>query len=202
MNILPISTIIFDLSEVLIAGLIGIEKVLSSRLQIAPETILPALGGQLLQELCCGQFGEDVYLSRLLEQQQWDISNTEIQTLIRKNFHQQVPGMEQLLLTLAGRYQLVLLSDHAPEWINYIQQVHPFLEIFSHQIFSYQLKQTKREPSTFLKVLAAIRQQPDQCLFIDDSAANISAAGTVGIKGIQFINSTQLVQELTKLNLL
>jgi HAD superfamily hydrolase (TIGR01509 family) len=202
MNNSPISTIIFDLSEVLIAGLIGVEKVLSPRLQIAPETILPALGGPLLQELCCGQFGEEVYLSRLLEQQQWNIPSTEIKALIRENFHQQVPGMEQLLLTLAGRYQLVLLSDHAPEWINYIQQVHPFLEIFTHQIFSYQLKQTKREPSTFLKVLATIRQQPDQCLFIDDSAANISTAGTIGIKGIQFINSTQLVQELTELSIL
>lgn len=202
MTMTPISTIIFDLSEVLIAGLLGVEEVLSPRLQSPPETILSAFGGHLLHELCCGRLTEDIYLSQILEQQQWPIPSQDIKALIRENFQRQVPGMESVLSTLARRYQLILLSDHASEWVNHIQQIHPFLETFNYQFFSYQLNQTKREPSTFLKVLATIQKQPGQCLFIDDSVLNVSTAETVGIKGIQFINSLQLIEELTKINVM
>ncbi|MGD9202251.1 MAG: hypothetical protein PVI26_11850 [Chitinispirillia bacterium] len=39
-------TIMFDLSEVLICGLIGIEKDLSQILNIPKDTILPQFGGK------------------------------------------------------------------------------------------------------------------------------------------------------------
>ena len=44
-------TIIFDLSEVLISGLLGIERPLSEELQILEEKVLPAFGGGLLEAL-------------------------------------------------------------------------------------------------------------------------------------------------------
>ncbi len=193
---MPFSTLIFDLSEVLIAGLHGIEKVLAPRLQVGSELILPALGGHLLHQLCCGQITEDVYLSKTLEQQGWDIPQAEMKALIRENFHQHIPGMKELLFTLSNRYQLVLLSDHALEWVEYIHQIHPFLDVFTHQFFSYEIKQTKREHSAFLHVLTAIQREPDQCFFIDDNSLNVSVAQNVGIRGIQFFSSEQLSQEL------
>jgi hypothetical protein len=58
-----IRTIIFDLSEVLIAGLLGVEHILSPRLSLPPETILAALGGGSLRELCRGLITEEEYLA-------------------------------------------------------------------------------------------------------------------------------------------
>lgn len=107
--------------------------------------------------------------------------------------------MAELVNNLALQYELVLLSDHASEWVKHIQQIHPFLEIFTFQFFSYQLGQTKRQPSTFLRVLDTIHKQSGQCLFIDDNPANILAAEITGIKGILFVNSEQLVQELANM---
>ncbi len=197
---MPYSTLIFDLSEVLIAGLYGIEKMLAPRFQVDPKLILPALGGQILHELCCGQITEDVYLSKIIKQQGWDIPITEMKALIRENFHRHIPGMKELIVTLSDRYQLVLLSDHALEWVKYIHQIHPFLDVFTHQFFSYQIKQTKREPSTFLHVLAAIQSEPDQCFFIDDNLLNVSVAQGVGIRGIQFFSTGQINQRLEQID--
>lgn len=69
-----IRTIIFDLSEVLIPGLIGIEEPLSVRLQVASEEVLAAFGGRLLEDLCRGNLSEDVYLSRIVRAERWEIS--------------------------------------------------------------------------------------------------------------------------------
>jgi FMN phosphatase YigB (HAD superfamily) len=75
--------------------------------------------------------------------------------------------MQDLLRSLAGRYELALLSDHAREWVDFIRQQHPFLEFFSHQFFSYELRHTKRERITFLTVLHKLGARR-RCVFVDD----------------------------------
>lgn len=121
----------------------------------------------------------------------------ELKEVIRNNFRKPVPGMTPVLLALSQKYQLVLLSDHALEWIQDIRQMHPFFGFFQYQFFSFQLQQTKREASTFTKLLDIIQKPPEACLFIDDSAQNVSAAENSGIKSIRFSNASQLLQELS-----
>jgi len=192
----PPRTLIFDLSEVLIAGLLGIEKPLAARLRIDEPTVLPAFAGQFLEDLCCGRLSEDEYLALILQSQRWVIAAAEVKRIIRENFHQRVPGMEDLVAQLARRHELFLLSDHAAEWVAYIRGVHPFLEIFKTRFFSFELKQTKREPSTFQKVLAAVGRRPDECLLVDDSALNLRAAADIGLPGIRFTSADALARDL------
>lgn len=197
-----IDTLIFDLSEVLIAGLVGIERPLSDLLQMDKKLILQAFSGQHLQDLCCGFLTEDDYIGQIFHEQGWNISPDEVKQIIRNNFHHRVPGMGALVEHLAKRYGLVLLSDHAQEWIGYIQGIHPVLDLFPVQIFSFQLGQIKRQPSTFEKVLEQIAHAPKQCLFIDDSPLNIDAAASVGIQGVRFTTANALVDELVSRSLL
>lgn len=89
-------TLIFDLSEVLIAGLDCIEKPLASRLRADEQAVLAALGGQPLQDLFCGTMTEDKYLSVITRREQWDIAPEEIKLIIRENFRHRVPGMVML----------------------------------------------------------------------------------------------------------
>ncbi|MBI1878851.1 MAG: HAD-IA family hydrolase [Chloroflexi bacterium] len=192
-----IQTLIFDLSEVIISGLVGIELPLSKKLQLPAEKILAAFGGTPLQALCCGELTEDEYLRQVLLAQQWSLSPVELKQVIRQNFHEQIPGTVPLLETLAGHYELVLLSDHAREWVEYIRAVHT-LAMFKFIFFSYEIGQTKRTPSTFQKVLKQIGRRPEACLFIDDSLTNIKAAEAAGITGIQFESAAQLRQALAQ----
>jgi HAD superfamily hydrolase (TIGR01509 family) len=97
---------------------------------------------------------------------------------------------------LASRYELALLSDHAREWVAYVQSIHPFLKRFRHTFFSYDLGRTKRDPQAFLTVLDVTSVPAHRCLFIDDNPKNVNVAESVGIPGIRFVNAEQLAAEL------
>ena len=197
-----ISTIIFDLSEVFIAGLIGVEEHLTDRLQMPAVEVLSAFRCELLDELCCGVISEDAYLSHLLQRHGWAITEDELKALIRQNFHRKVPGMDAVLSVLLGHYHLVLLSDNAFEWVSYIEQVHPFLTTFDARFFSYQIGQIKRDSSTFIKVLSAIGRSAEECVFVDDNPANVSAATSAGLQATVFFDSGQLLKYFRTLSLI
>jgi putative hydrolase of the HAD superfamily len=191
-----IQCIIFDLSEVLIAGLVGVEEELSQVLPVPQEQILPCFGGDWLEELLVGNISEDTYLKHIIARERWVVGTTRLKTAIRNNLHKEVAGSLVILTKLAYRYELVLLSDHAREWIAYIKSIHPFLERFKHTFFSYDLKRTKRDPEAFLQVLDVTSVPPHRCLFIDDNPNNVNVAESVGIPSILFVNAEQLAAEL------
>ena len=196
-----IQTIIFDLSEVLIAGLFGIEIPLAGRLRVPSSTILTAFGGDLLQELCCARLSEDEYLERVIRRQGWSISPEHLKAIIRHNFRRTVPGMQRVLDRLKPRYELVLLSDHALEWMAYIQMTHSFFDKFGALFFSYELGQTKSDPRTFVRVLDELGRKVGQCLFVDDSERNVAAARSVGLPSVRFVDAAQLVRQLYRMGL-
>lgn len=195
---MKVRSIIFDLSEVLIAGLVGIERELSQELSVPEDEVLRCFAGNLRDELFMGNISEDTYLRQIVAREQWRIGTARLKTVIRDNFHNKVEGTLPILTKLASRYELVLLSDHTKEWIAYIEPVHPFLEMFEHTFYSYELGKLKKDPETFSEVLDALSVSPHNCLFIDDNSNNVSVAGSVCIPGIQFVNAEQLTSELER----
>jgi len=194
--------ILFDLSEVLIAGLLGVEQMFAPRVSAHPDSVLAALGGELLDQLCRAELTENQYLDRIIASKGWNISMNEVKSAIRENFHRRIEGMDEILEKLSNRHELFLISDHAREWAEYIREIHPFLAIFRRQFFSFELKQTKREPATFLRVLNEIHREPQDCLLIDDSQRNVASAASVGVDGIRFENVEALSRALSDMNLL
>ena len=195
-------TIIFDLSEVLIAGLVGIEYALSERLGVQPETILPEFGNKSFINLLCGRLSEDSYLQEVRSLAGWDITLYELKQIIRQNFHRKVEGMDSILQSLAEHYEMVLLSDHAKEWAEYIQTIHPILDMFDKQFFSFQLGKTKKHPSLFMMVLELLEREAEECMFIDDMQDNVERALSVGMRAIHFTTAEQLVKDLEKAGIL
>ena len=193
-----IQCIIFDLSEVLIAGLVGVEKELSRELSVPENEILPSFAIDSRDELFLGNVSEDTYLRQVIASGGWGIGLERLKAVIRQNFHNEVEGSLPILTQLASRYELVLLSDHAREWIAYIRSVHPFLRVFKRTFFSYDLKVMKSDPGAFLKVLDALSIPPANCLFIDDNPGNVDVAESVGIAGIRFVDAGQLAAELRR----
>jgi len=187
--------IIFDLSEVLIFGLVGVEKNLSAAVHLPENEILKYFARQL-QEICRGEISEDEFLQQILMQQGWDLPLELLKRGIRDNLHREVDGMQSVLQHVARKYEVVLLSDHAREWVTYIQSIHPFLSEFKRTFFSYELGKTKKDPETFEGLLKEMSWQANECWLIDDSAENIAVAASVGINGIHFKNAKQLQEQL------
>jgi FMN phosphatase YigB (HAD superfamily) len=197
-----ISTVIFDLSEVLIAGLLGIEAPLSSRLAVSPDSVLRAFAHPSREPLFCGEISEEEYLDNVLSTAGWDIPPREVKAVIRRNFHRKVAGTDEVLTALAGSATLVLLSDHAREWVEYIHEVHPFLQVFDHRSYSFDLGQTKSISSTFQMVLDTLGTKPGECLFVDDMQANVDRARLIGIRGVCFSTARALARELERRGLM
>jgi FMN phosphatase YigB (HAD superfamily) len=193
-----IRCIIFDLSEVLIAGLVGIERGLTQELSVPEDKILPCFAGSLRYKLFVGSISEDTYLKQIITRERWEIDIARLKTVIRDNFHNEVEGSLHVLMDLASRYELVLLSDHAREWVSFIESIYPFLKVFKHTFFSYNSKRTKKDPEAFFKALNAMSLSPQNCLFIDDSPKNVKVAEWVGIPSIHFVNAEQLATELKR----
>ena len=193
------STIIFDLSEVLISGLVGIEISLATIIDLPEDEILEIFAGQLLEDICCGKISEDIYLKQVIHDLASDISVEVLKNCIRENFHHEIKGTRGIFRKLTRKYDVVLLSDHAKEWVDYTRAIHPFIGEFKQAFFSYELGKTKKNPETFQEVLMTMSCQAEECWLIDDSAQNITVAASVGINGIHFKNAKQLSAELNRI---
>lgn len=194
--------IIFDLAEVLIRGIIGLESELAAAFG-AKTTGTDVFSWIELRALFEGRLSEDAFWQQTLQRNAWFGSTAIAAALVRKNFKHLIPGTVEVARDLSRKYQMALLSDHSREWIQDILNDHPFLtEIFFNRFFSFDLKSTKSEIETFRTLLRLLGVAPGECLFIDDSPQNIANAEMLGIHTIRFVDAPQLRRDLENLDIL
>ena len=75
----------------------------------------------------------------------------------------------------------VILSDQT-DWLDRLNERQPFFHEFNRVFNSYHLGKTKREPSLFTDILAALKIEPRQALFVDDNQGHIDRAAALGLK--------------------
>lgn len=196
-----IKNIIFDLSEVIISGYHGVEKLLREQFGIPEQDFKEQkqLKNELFLDLMRGNLSEEEYLEELLQGTNWNISIEQLKIAIRQNLNQPIPGTMEIVkqLKAKGNYQLILLSDHAREWMEYIEENNKDLKMFDKKIFSYDIGAVKSDKQTFKIVLEQTGIVADETLFIDDYEKNIKNAEAVGIHGIVFENAEQLRKTLS-----
>ena len=194
-----IKNIIFDMSEVIISGYHGVEKILEQQYAIPEEAWerQRLSKNELFLNLMRGNLSEEAYLEELLQGTNWNISIEQLKTAIRSNLNRPVPGTMKVVRELKGKYQLILLSDYVREWIKYIEERNEDLRIFDKKIFSYNIGTTKSEVETFETVLEQTKIVANETLFIDDYEKNVKNAEAVGIHGIVFENAEQLRKTLS-----
>jgi len=98
----------------------------------------------------------------------------------------------------AAGYTLFGLSNWSETKFNLVKDRLVFLEYLDDYVLSGKEKQIKPEPYIFQILLDRIGHQAEECLFIDDSAANIQAADELGFQTIHFKTAQQLADELTQ----
>ena len=197
-----IKNIIFDLSEVIISGYRGIEEVVlesqygtfeNKKLLENEEDLDSMRENETFLNLLRGKLTEEEYLNHVLKNKKWNVSVEQLKIAIRQNLNQPIPGTMEIIKELKeGKYQLILLSDHAREWMKYIEENNKDLEIFDKKIFSYDIGAVKSDEQTFKIVLKQAGIVADETLFIDDYEKNVKNAEAVGIHGIVFENAEQL----------
>ncbi len=95
-----------------------------------------------------------------------------------------------------GGYELYLLSNFSAEKFPLMRKRCDFLDLFTDIIISGELKLIKPDPAIYLSTLKRINRKAEECVFIDDSLANIKTANNLGFKTIHYKSSKQLKREL------
>lgn len=198
-----IKNIIFDLSEVIISGYHNIEFVVAKHTDIKAEEFLNRKKEtiNMFLEAMRGKYTEDEYLDNLMNGMGWKISKDELKEYIRENLNVPVQGTMEIIKKLKKNYNIILLSDHIVEWVDYILKNNPELSVFDKKYFSYEYGKLKVDEGIFEYILEDANINSEETIFIDDSIDNIINAKKTGITGIVFENANQLEEELRKLNI-
>ena len=194
-----INTIIFDLSEVYLNGLLGFEKHIQ---QDYPVSLRDTLGqSSLLKELFHGEISEEEFWQKLISSHNLNITVQQFKSAIRKNFTE-INGTRDIIESLKDKgYKLGLLSVHAKEWIEYCEYQFDYHKLFDSRVYSFEVAVSKPDKRAFEIILEKLEVQPLECLFIDDSKRNLQTAKEIGMNTLLFRDPKKLKKDLQALSI-
>jgi putative hydrolase of the HAD superfamily len=102
----------------------------------------------------------------------------------------------------AAGHRIFCLSNMPHETFAYLERTHGFWDAFEGMVISARIGHCKPEPAIYEHLLRTYGLKPSETVFIDDMPANIEAARTMGIHGIQFQSAAQVESELRRLGVL
>ncbi|MBV6452299.1 MAG: Phosphoglycolate phosphatase [Anaerolineales bacterium] len=114
-----------------------------------------------------------------------------------------ITGSVEILKRLKAKgYPLYGLSNWSAETFPFAREKYDFFELFDDMVISADVRAVKPEPEIFEIMLGKIRKPANECLFIDDSLANIEQAKRMGFVTIHFTSPERLENELKEMELL
>lgn len=99
-------------------------------------------------------------------------------------------------------YKLFGLSNWPAGKFRLVRRKYSFFNLFDEIIVSGEIRIAKPDPRIFDVLLAHAGRPASNCIFIDDAAANITAAKSLGFQTIHFQSPDQLLEELTALRII
>jgi 2-haloacid dehalogenase len=124
-----------------------------------------------------------------------------------EHYQDSLGGAIQPVVDILGRlkdagYPLYVLSNWPAEKFNTVRPLYPFFEWFDGMVISGEVGVVKPDQAIFELLLARVDRPADQCLFIDDYAANIAAARMLDFQTIHFQSARQLEADLRRMGIL
>ncbi len=95
-------------------------------------------------------------------------------------------------------WPLYMLSNFSVEKFQLMTERYDFLNLFDDMIISGEHRIVKPNPAIFELTLHRINREAQECLFIDDSPANIETAKKLGFHTIHFESPEQLERDLMR----
>ncbi len=203
--------ILTDLSDVLIKGIYGIDKLVAERygadagkrswerhLEIEED----------FRELLRGGMSEDDYWRLFMQKGNWPFSIQDIKDLFSENLKITIPETLKVYqrivsypyslldadgMAVSGMPEIYIVSDHITERLDEIHRYHPgVFTVASKEFWSCEIGMIKSDDGFFPQLLRILDLPEDEVIFIDDSAMNTTAAALAGLATIRFENATQL----------
>jgi 2-haloacid dehalogenase len=120
-----------------------------------------------------------------------------------ERWHETVSGVIEENVALLGRLQgagvptYCITNFSGPKFVE-AKQRFPFLGSFDGVIVSGDERLLKPDPEIYRLLLTRYGLEARDCIFIDDSKANVDGARAVGMRGIHFAEPMDLAAELAR----
>jgi 2-haloacid dehalogenase len=115
----------------------------------------------------------------------------------------QIDGCVAILAELRAQgTPLYALTNWSAETFPIARPRFPFLEWFAGIVVSGEVGLVKPDARIYRLLLARHALEPADCLFIDDSPANVAGAEAVGLRAVQYTSPARLRQDLARYGLL
>ncbi len=200
--------ILTDLSEVLIHGFPGTEKIVSERYGVSAGSKFWDRKCQLsdeFKELLRGQLSEDEFWKMIFQGDDWEFGPEDAKAMFGENLScPRYDGVLEIYEKVKdlNHAKLWIVSDHLRERVPELLREHQdVFAIAEKVIWSCDVHKIKSDPGFFEELLHTNGLSPKDVIFIDDFCRNVSAAGECGIPWVHFRNAKQLESELEKLGL-
>ncbi len=190
-------TIIFDIGNVVVEW--QPEHVLRSVFSVAdmPDMLAKTFHSNLWAKYDNGLISTKDLKELMAEQ--LGCSNTAMEALLQHVIIslRPVPEVVELLQQLKSLgYKLIALSNMPQDIFIALFEEHKFWQFFDDIIISGQIKLVKPTPAIFEFLLNKHDLVATDCVFLDDSQANIAQAKSMGFNTIKVINFQQAVDDL------
>lgn len=107
-----------------------------------------------------------------------------------KDYLENYLTLDEQFVTFAERicekYDMVLLSNDVYEWSEYLTEYHQLDCYFIDKIISGKVHMRKPEERIFAYALNRLGRKPEECVFVDNSVANLEVARSLGIEAVLF----------------
>ena len=107
-------------------------------------------------------------------------------------------GMAELVVYLAARFPLYLVSNTNTLHFSYIKESYTFLDLFESFILSFEVGSRKPEPAIYQALIEQTGRPPSRCLFVDDKLPFVAAAQEQGLVSWQFTSPVEFIGYLQR----
>lgn len=103
---------------------------------------------------------------------------------------------QELIDIVSQNHDIIIVSDHYREAIQYISKRYAFSTWAIQQFYSFEYETLKSNPMFFKRLLEELDYEKKEMIFIDDSPDKLESARMNGIEGILFRSNEQVKEEL------
>ena len=192
--------ILFDVGGVLHNAIDGISDALHKELNLTQSQI-EEIRSTYLKELGKGAITEAEFWNQIHNKYhvlEVKISEDLLGHAFGTKFEPNIKLLEFIDTLKTTNLTLAVLSNTIEPHAR-VLRAHGIYDRFENVFLSHEIGMRKPDSSTYKYVLDKLQVKPEEAIFIDDSRDNIIAACKLGIHGIVFSNTAEVIEELSAL---
>ena len=111
-----------------------------------------------------------------------------------------IQGTIELIRSMGGsNNRFFVLSNMHVASFSYLENKYKIWDMFDGIVISSRIQKVKPEIAIYVHLLTEYQLKASETIFIDDTSENLTAASSIGIQTIKFVDSSQCKRDLVNL---